>query len=66
MANISTVAPYASAERRADIVARPSFLRRLFIATLEARQRQADREVAAIIARSGHPMPEALDRRADR
>jgi hypothetical protein len=62
MANISTVAPYASAECRADIVA----LRRLFVASLEARQRQADREVAAIIARSGHPMPEALDRRADR
>ncbi len=58
MANIS-VAPYGAAAP-AETSARPGVLRRILAALMEAQQRRADREVAAILARYADTPPHVL------
>ena len=59
MANISTVAPYAGATQ-AETNARPGIFRRILVALMEAQQRRADREVAAILTRHADFPPHVL------
>ncbi len=65
MANISTVAPYAGAGQR-EAPTRPGILRRILVAIMEAQQRKADREVAAIMSRYADTPPHVLEAERER
>jgi hypothetical protein len=47
---------------KADAARRPSFLARLFDAIFESRERQADREAEAYLARTGHRFTDSIER----
>jgi hypothetical protein len=65
MANISIGATYADAGSAKARGPRPGFFRRVFVAIMEARQLQADRKVAEIMARHGGlPAHAQIQRRA--
>jgi hypothetical protein len=61
----SYVGPSRSARRKAS-ANRPGLLRRLIDAIYESRQRQADREIARILARSGGRITDATEREMTR
>jgi hypothetical protein len=57
--------PYAGAEdppKREAVAARPGVLRRILEAVVHSRQRHADRQIAAFLARSGGRLTDDLER----
>ena len=62
MANVLTSGALLSA----PITKKPSFLARFFRATIEARQREADRAVGRFLARNGYKLTDDLERQIER